>query len=95
MKVSNDTRARLAKLVAQGTLSAAVVETLLAETEAVGDCIACGRKCQPRDYVCGGCSSLKVRAERRFWQSVTEREKTIGTIRSVETGVFPVSPAVA
>ena len=79
MKVSQDTRARLAALVAQGVLSAEIARSALLEAsegEETGICIGCGASTLLRDYVCGSCSILKVRDERKFWERVRSGVET-------------------
>jgi hypothetical protein len=79
MRVTKDTRARLADLVAQGVLSAEAAESALAETECTEDgasCMACGSAALLRDYICGSCSILKVRDERKFWERVRSGVET-------------------
>jgi hypothetical protein len=65
-----------------------LVETLRAllqrEPRAVAvPCTACGRRGSlADDYLCGSCSTLKAKDERKFWRQVNE---------SGRAGMFPVS----
>lgn len=40
-----------------------------------GVCPACGQKSLRGDFVCGACSALKAKSDRRFWQLVDNRER--------------------
>jgi hypothetical protein len=38
-------------------------------------CPACGQKSMRGDFVCGACSALKAKSDRRFWQLVDNRTR--------------------
>ena len=39
------------------------------------ECLGCGRCASSFDYLCGDCSTKKIRTPRQFWQGVREKNR--------------------